>query len=122
MAIPNFWPAKGGSEGSCQKSKLHCVAEPVLQRLPRELANKVVSHIKIIRDLRRSHSYQAHEIAAMDKTGLWLDMLGRTTLEEKGKRTVCLKTTGHEKDHFTVVLATRADGSKIHPMVILKGK
>ena len=30
-----------------------------------------------------------------------------------------VKTTGHEKDRFTVA---RADGSKIHPMVILNSK
>ena len=31
-----------------------------------------------------------------------------------------VKTTGHEKDHFTVVLACTADGAKLKPMVILK--
>ena len=58
----------------------------------------------------------------MDETGLWLDMPGRTTLNERGARTVAIKTTGHEKDRFTVVLAARADGSKMHPMVIFRGK
>jgi hypothetical protein len=57
----------------------------VVQQLPKEQANKVANHIKIIYDLRRLHAYRAHKITAMDKTGLWLDMPGRTTLEEKAQ-------------------------------------
>ena len=33
-----------------------------------------------------------------------------------------LKTTGHEKTRFTVVLACLADGTKLKPMVIFKQK
>ena len=54
----------------------------------------------------------------MDETGLCLDI----TLDEQGARMVAIKTTGYEKDRFTVVLGARADGYKMHPMVIFKGK
>ena len=37
-------------------------------------------------------------------------------------KTVLLKTTGHEKTHFTVVLACLADGTKLKPMAIFKRK
>jgi hypothetical protein len=57
----------------------------------------------------------------MDETGVCLDMPSRTTLDEQGARTVAIKTTGHEKDRFTVGLGARADGSKMQPMVISKG-
>ena len=67
------------------------------------------------------NNYRAKDIAAMDETELQLDMPGRTTLEEQGSRTVAIKTTGHE-DRFTVVLGARADGTKLQPMVIFKGK
>ena len=30
-----------------------------------------------------------------------------------------IKTTGHERTHFTVVLTCMADGAKLPPMVIL---
>ena len=33
-----------------------------------------------------------------------------------------MKTTGHEKDHFTVVLTARADGKKMKPYIVFKGK
>lgn len=44
-------------------------------------------------------------------------------MEEVGTctRTIGIKTT-HDKARFTVVLGARADGSKIHRMVIFKGK
>ena len=81
-----------------------------------ELAPKVAVHIKKIRDLRMVHKCSAKKITAMDETGLWLDMLGRTSVEETGSQTV-VKTTGRDKDQFTVVLAAQADGSNLHPMV-----
>ena len=45
-----------------------------------------------------------------------------TTLAKTGSRAVPLKTTGHEKDHFTVVLTACADGKKMKPYVVFKEK
>ena len=39
-----------------------------------------------------------------------------------GARSIPIKTTGHEKDHFTVILTARADGTKLKPYVVFKGK
>ena len=33
-----------------------------------------------------------------------------------------LKTSGHEKDHYTVVLSAKADRTKLKPFVVYKGK
>ena len=55
----------------------------------------------------------------MDKTGLQLDMPGGTTLETRHKK---LWNQDNEKDRFTVVLCARADGLKLHPLVVSKGK
>ena len=35
---------------------------------------------------------------------------------------VPLKTTGHEKDHSTVILTAHADGKKLKPFIVFKGK
>ena len=94
----------------------------IAQRIPKKLGQKVSSYIIQIRHLRKTRQYSARNIEAMDETGLWLDMPGRRTLNERGARTVAIKTMGHEKDRFMVVLAARADGSKMHPMVIFRGK
>lgn len=94
----------------------------VSQRLPRELARRISNHLRTVRNLRKARNYSADQIAVVDETGLWVDMPGNSTLEEVGSRTVAIKTTGHEKARFTVVLGARADGSRMHPLVIFKGK
>ena len=58
----------------------------------------------------------------MDETPMTFDIPGNRTVHSKGEKTVLVKTTGHEKTHFTVVLACMADGTKLRPMVIFKRK
>ena len=50
------------------------------------------------------------------------DMPSTRTVNKKGEKSVMIKTTGHEKTHFTVVLACMADGGKLPYMVIFKKK
>ena len=57
----------------------------------------------------------------MDETAVYLDMPGEFTLQETGSRTVSIRTTGHDKDKVTVMLAALGDGTKIAPLVIFKG-
>ena len=33
----------------------------------------------------------------MDETSIWNDMVSNTTIDKQGVKSVCLKTTGHEK-------------------------
>ena len=49
-------------------------------------------------------------------------MPSRSTIDVRGARSVLLKTTSHEKDHFTVILTARADGKKLDPFIVFKGK
>ena len=58
----------------------------------------------------------------MDETPLWLDMPGATTITHSGERSVPVRTTGHEKNRFTVRLSVMADGRKLKPYVVFKGK
>ena len=57
----------------------------------------------------------------MDETAVWADMTSETTVESKGARTVCLKTTGHEKVKVSVCLTVKANGSKMKPMIVFGG-
>ena len=57
----------------------------------------------------------------MDETPLLLDMPGETTVTHTGDRSVPIRTTGHDKGRFKVVLAAMADGRKLHPYVVFKG-
>lgn len=120
---PQFLASEGWMRGFMARKKITLRRRTtVAQRIPNELGEKIVSYISQIRHFRMMHNYSAKHIAAMDETGLWLDMPGKTTLEEQGTRSVGIRTTGHEKNRFTVVLGARADGSKMHPMIIFKGK
>jgi len=58
----------------------------------------------------------------MDETPIYFDMVGSTTIETKGAKTVQIRTTGNEKNQFTCVLTVLANGSKLPPLVIFKGK
>nr|KAF6343017.1 hypothetical protein mPipKuh1_010743 [Pipistrellus kuhlii] len=62
------------------------------------------------------------QIGNMDETPMNFDMVGNKTVNPKGAKTVLIKTTGHEKSSFTVVLACTADGAKLRPIIIFKRK
>ena len=51
----------------------------------------------------------------MDETPMNFDMPATHTVHPTGEKTVIMKTTGNEKNHFTVVLACMANGSKLKP-------
>ena len=50
------------------------------------------------------------------------DLPSNRTVNAIGAKSVLIKTTGHDKSHFTVVLSCLADGSKLPPVIILKGR
>ena len=64
----------------------------------------------------------ADHIVKMDEVPLTFDMPLARTVEVKGADSVNIRTTGHEKTHFTVVLACCASGDKLPPMIIFKRK
>ena len=45
-----------------------------------------------------------------------------TTVALCSERSVPLKSTGHEKKHFTVILTAHASGTKMKPIIVFKGK
>lgn len=93
----------------------------VAQQDPERLVAKVVSYIIQVRRLQEKQSYAPSHIIAMDETPVWCDMVSETTIDATGKKTITLKTTGHEKSRVSVCLAAKADGTKLKPMVVFKG-
>jgi len=55
---------------------------------------------------------------AMDETACWFEMLSDTTISLVGEYSVPVKTTGHDKDHYTVILTARASGTKMKPFML----
>lgn len=54
----------------------------------------------------------------MDETAVWFDMVGESTVAAKGTKSVPLKSTGHEKLRFTVILTANGAGAKLKPYVV----
>ena len=94
----------------------------VCHRPPADSIPKLVSFITHLISLQKKHKYQPANTFAMDETACWMDMPSDTTIDAIGARSVPIKTKGHEKDHFTVILTARADGTKLKPYVVFKGK
>ena len=42
------------------------------------------------------HPYDVANIITIDETPVWADMVFATTVDDTGKNTVTVKTTGHE--------------------------
>lgn len=93
----------------------------VAQKNEEVLGDRMHGFLKFILRLRKRQSYPLSMIGNMDETPVWVDMPGDYTLEERGVRTVTMGSTGHEKSRITVCLAAMGDGTKLHPLVLLKG-
>lgn len=66
--------------------------------------------------MRQTYNFPLSNIGNMDETSMNFDMLNNRTVEAKGAKTVCVRSAGHEKTRFTVVLTCMADGTKLKPM------
>ena len=92
----------------------------IAQQDPERMIAKLVSYVIQVRRLQKKHEYSLSDIIAMDETPVWCDMVSETTIDATGKKTITLKTTGHEKARVSVCLAAKADGTKLKPMVVFR--
>ena len=56
----------------------------------------------------------------MDVTSVWNDMVSNTAIDKQGAKSVCFKTTGHEKCIVNVCLTAKANGTKLKPFVVFR--
>ena len=113
------------SEGWCTKfmrRHSYSIRRPtkIAQKLPKHHENKIIDFQRFVIRHRHQNNYELSCIGNMDETPVYQDMLPATTVNKKGEKTVILKSTGHEKNRYTVVLACMADGTKLPPMIIYK--
>ena len=57
----------------------------------------------------------------MDETGLFLEMGFNTTIDFKGNKNIEIETNGREHYRITIMLSAAGDGTKLTPLVIVKG-
>ncbi|KAL1437292.1 hypothetical protein MTO96_001358 [Rhipicephalus appendiculatus] len=94
----------------------------VCQKLPEDFEEKLRNFKAFFNNEVESHNVLHSHIINMDEVPLTFDILVGRTVTEKGEKTVTLRTTGHERSHFTVVRACCTDRTKLPPMVIFKRK
>ncbi len=94
----------------------------IAQHLPNDLTKKQQEFLAFIMYRRIQHDYPLGLISNMDETPMTFDLPSNTTVDEMGIRTVSIRTTGHKKTNFTVVLTCMADSTKLPPVVIFKLK
>jgi len=94
----------------------------IAQRLPDDLIEKQQAFLAFIMYRRIQYDYPLALIGNMDETPVSFDLPSNTTIDELGARSVSIRTTGHEKTNFTVVLTCMADGTKLLPLIIFKLK
>lgn len=106
-----------------QRNRLSIRARTTLcQKLPADFQAKVDSFREFVKKQVTEYNVSPDHIINMDEVPLTFDIPMGRSVAEKGQKSVNIVTTGHEKSHFTVVLACCGDGSKLPPMVIFKRK
>ena len=90
------------------------------QQLPPDYQEKVENFHKFVETKIQENSIGPDDIINMDEVPLTFDLPLTRTVNKTGASSVMLKTTGHERTHFTCVLACTASGQKLPPMVIFK--
>ena len=93
------------------------------QRLPPELSQKVTDFFFYVRKyFKMCPKITNAEIMAMDETSCLFENVSSSTVTSKGDKSVCMRTTGHEKLAVTVCLSAYASGDQVIPLVIFPGK
>ena len=121
--FPNFKASAGWCTRFMDQSRLTLRQKThIAQKLPKDIDEKVHNFFAFVIKEQKRLDFALKNIINMDEMPMHFDMPGNTTVNKVGSKIVSVKTTGHERQHFTVVLACQAHGKKICPMVIFKRK
>src|SRR6266542_533001 len=94
----------------------------VSQILPQNLIEIQNIFLSYIMYLRIHNKYPLKYISNMDETPMWYELPSNATINQKSAKTGNIRTTGHERASFTVVLGCMVDGTKLPAVCIFKLK
>ena len=100
--------------GLCMRTKT-----TIVQKLPHEYKRKIIEFHKYVINMRKKLCFEIGQLGNMDEVPLMFDVPSNKTVDVKGAKTVMIKTSGHEKTRYTVVLVCCADGTKLSPLLNL---
>ncbi|KAJ0000467.1 hypothetical protein NQD34_012309 [Periophthalmus magnuspinnatus] len=92
------------------------------QKVSTEFQDKLHTFHEFLEKQVTEHNVTPDHIINMGEVHLSFGIPIGWDVPETGQKSVNVETAGHEKLHFTVVLACCGDGSKLPPMVIFKRK
>lgn len=78
----------------------------VCQKLPDDFKEKMASFQAFVKEQIQAHDVRPNHIVNIDEVPLTFDILMGRTVAKKSEKTVSVRTIGHEKSDFTVVLAS----------------
>ena len=94
----------------------------ISQKLPADIEEKLMNFQQFIIKMRWEKDYPLSLIGNADQTPLTFDMPADSAIDFSSISSISIKTTGHEKNRFTVMLACMADSTKLKPYIIFKRK
>jgi hypothetical protein len=83
--------------------------------MPAEYEDKIIEFHRFVINARKQEKFELSQIANMDEVPLTFDVPSNKTMDSKGAESRIVKTCGHEKTHYTVVLPCCADWTKLPP-------
>jgi hypothetical protein len=87
----------------------------ISQKMPAEYKDKIIEFHRIVINARKKEKFELSQIANMDEVPLTFNVPSNKTADSKGAKSITVKTCGHRKTHYTVVLSCCADGTKLPP-------
>lgn len=92
------------------------------QKEPDDAREQALQFFHYFSKLRQDYTDYVFTYANMDEVPVWFDMPQSRTYDIEGNRTIKVRTTGNEKQRFTVVLCTLSTGEKVKPMLIFRSQ
>ena len=75
-----------------------------------------------VHDVINKNGLGKGNIFNMDETPLFFNMIPNKTIAKRGKKTILIKSQNQEKCRISIILCIVADGDKLPPLIIFKGK
>ena len=92
------------------------------QILPKDIFNIISNYITSLRGLIKEGEYYEDNNINMDETPINLNMVPNKAITKKCEKNVAILTQNKERIRITCILSICADGDKLPPYIIFKGK
>ena len=86
-----------------------------------EMSDTILDFAGTVRNMLQEYSILPEHAFNMDQTAVFFDSSPRKTINEKGSKSICIRSSSGVNGRVTVNLAVSFSGIKLVPLVIFKG-